>query len=173
MIASMAVGRCAECGFDPAGLRPGSVGDEVGRWVAECARLVAGAADGALRAPAAGLAWSPLDYVGHLRDVLALFAARVRLVLTADGPELPVVDHDEAVRAGAYRGADPRDLTDDLLGRANELRAVLAAVRGPEWDRIGYRAGQERSVLEIAQRAAHEARHHTGDVARSLRESAC
>lgn len=112
--------------------------------------------------------WSPLEYATHVRDVLLLFTRRILAILSADEPELEVVSHDELVAAGAYNLLDPGQVTAEIHDAAQRLAAILQDIAPVEFARRGFRDGEERTILEIAQRAAHESQHHLFDMARAL-----
>lgn len=160
--------RCDECGFDPEGLTAEAV---PGRLLSSTAaigdRLTTRQPD-ALRRPAAGLAWSALEYGAHVRDVLDLFDRRVRHILAEDAPVLEVVDHDALVVAGRYDRLDPREVAGQVAESANRFVATLGTVPAGAWLRHGTRAGERRTILETAFRAVHESHHHLYDIERLL-----
>ena len=74
---------CPECGFDPATQSlealPTRIHDTAMAWSDVLARPDVGVR------PAPSV-WSPLEYACHVRDVHAVFAERVRLMLEVDEP---------------------------------------------------------------------------------------
>ncbi|GAA4601646.1 DinB family protein [Actinoallomurus liliacearum] len=167
---------CAECGFEPAEIEAEETPGLIRRFSAlHRDRLVGRAVDEGRRAelrvrPQRGV-WSPLEYAGHLRDVYALFDRRVRAVLSEPGGVLEVIDHDAVVARGAYDRLDPEALAADLGACADRLAATLTGVRPEQWPWYGARAGERRTIEEIAKRAVHESRHHLMDVERILASS--
>ncbi len=167
---------CAECGFEPTAIEAEETPDLIRRLAALHRQwLIGSAADEARRArarlrPRSGV-WSPLEYAGHLRDVYALFDRRVRSVLKGPGADLEVIDHDAVVEREGYDRLDPRDLAAGLDTCAEQLAATLDGVHPEQWSLHGVRAGERRTIEEIAKRAVHESRHHLMDVERILASS--
>jgi hypothetical protein len=165
--------RCEECGFDPAGVTPATAPETIGsfarRYKAPLSRLLPGEDDTVVRVHPSPDSWSALEYAAHVRDVLGLFDRRVAAMVAADTPELEVVDHEQAVAAGRYNTLDPTVVADELGANAERLSATLQGLGPEDWSRQGMRAGESRTVLEVAQRGVHEAHHHLLDVGRALR----
>lgn len=163
----MSLPPCAECGFDAAEVPNEQLAEALRDLLNEASRqLRSTAGDSAVRARSGG--WSAIEYVAHLRDVCTLFERRIRQLVETEDQELEVVDHDAAVVAGRYNELDPGAVADDLDRAGARLADVIRSLDGDAWRRIGRKAGEERTVLEIAQRAVHEATHHLLDVRRLL-----
>jgi hypothetical protein len=112
--------------------------------------------------------WSPLEYATHMRDVLLLFARRIAAILATTEPELEVVSHDDLVAAGDYNRLDPRAVADQIKDAAHRLAVIVEDLAPADFGRRGFRYGEERSILRVAQRAAHESQHHLLDLVRGL-----
>ncbi|HUY24356.1 MAG TPA: DinB family protein [Candidatus Saccharimonadales bacterium] len=112
--------------------------------------------------------WSPLEYAMHLRDVLLLFARRIQAILATTEPELEVVSHDDLVAAGEYNQFDPQVVAGQINDGAHQLAAILEKLAPADFGRRGFRDGEQRTILALAQRAAHESQHHLLDMARGL-----
>jgi hypothetical protein len=121
-----------------------------------------------LRARPTPASWSALEYAAHVRDVLELFERRVVQLLQGES-ELEVVDHDRAVAEGHYNDLDPATVLEQLEAAAGALAVRLEGLEPDDWSRTGTRAGEERTMLDIGRRAAHEAHHHLLDIGRALR----
>jgi len=166
--------RCEECGFNPESVAPataaGAVRELGRRYRAPLTRFLPGE-DGptVLAQRPDPLVWSAVEYAAHVRDVLALFDRRVAHVLSEHEPELEVVDHEAAVEEGRYRELDAVTVADELAAAAGRLARSLESLAPEDWERSGLRAGEPRSVLDIARRAVHEGSHHLLDVGRVLR----
>jgi hypothetical protein len=168
------VDRCEECGFDPATVTGAVAADAVKgfgrRYRAPLTRFLPGEDGSAiLRARPTPDAWSAIEYAAHVRDVFGLFDRRVVQILAGGRPELEVIDHTAAAADGRYRELDPVVLADALAIAAAGFAERLASVAGDDWSRWGTRAGEPRTVLDIAQRGVHEGNHHLLDIGRSLR----
>jgi len=112
--------------------------------------------------------WSPLEYATHMRDVLLLFTRRILAILTTDNPELEVVSYDRLVDRGGYNRLDPLIVGQQIQDASQRLAEILNDLVPADFARRGFRDGEERTVLEIARRAAHESEHHLLDMARGL-----
>ncbi|MFZ0169978.1 MAG: DinB family protein [Candidatus Dormiibacterota bacterium] len=112
--------------------------------------------------------WSPLEYATHLRDVLLLFARRIRAILATTEPELEVVSHDDLVAKGGYNRFDPQVVAGQINDAAQGLAAILEMLAPADFGRRGFREGEQRTILALAQRAAHESQHHLLDMAQGL-----
>jgi hypothetical protein len=164
----MAVDPCDECGFVPAAVDRRELPDQVRRHAAALGDRLAGTDPVRLRARRAGLAWSALEYAGHIGDVLELFDRRVVRIRAAEGADLEVVDHDSRVAEQRYRDREPAELAARVAAAAGRLAATLAATPAADWARAGRRAGQVRTIDDIARRALHEQIHHLHDVDRLI-----
>lgn len=103
-----------------------------------------------------------------MHDVLLLCTSRIQAIRQSEHPRSQVLSHDQLVATGPYSRLDPGAVAEQLTGAAAELGAALAQLRGAVWSRNGHRDGEERTVLETAQRAAHKPRHHQRDIAGGL-----
>ncbi len=83
-------------------------------------------------------------------------------------PELEVVSHDDLVASGGYNRLDPRVVAEQVNDAAQQLATILEDLTPTDFARRGFRNGEERTILEITQRAAHESQHHLLDMARGL-----
>jgi hypothetical protein len=121
-----------------------------------------------LRQRPAAAVWSPLEYATHMRDVLLLFTGRILAILSTTEAELEVVSHDDLVATGHYNRLDPQLVAGQVNDAAHRLAAILEDLAPSDFGRHGLRNGERRTILEIAQRAAHESQHHLFDMARGL-----
>jgi hypothetical protein len=121
-----------------------------------------------LRQRRAAKVWSPLEYAAHMRDVLLLFSRRIQVILSQNEPELEVISHDDLVAAGGYNRLDPLVVSEQINDAAQRLAGILNDLAPTDFALCGFRDGEERTILEIAQRAAHESQHHLVDIARGL-----
>jgi hypothetical protein len=103
-----------------------------------------------------------------MRDVLVLFTKRVLAILSRYEPELEVVSHDQLVDTGGYNRLDPLVVGQQIQDASRRLAGILNDLGPADFARRGFRDGEERTLLEIAQRAAHESQHHLLDIARGL-----
>jgi hypothetical protein len=153
---------CEACGFDPAEVTTGTLSDLLHEntrgWYAVLAD-----ADAAVR-PAPHV-WSRLEYACHVRDVHALFAERVRLMLDRDDPGFENWDQDATAEAEDYGLQDPGEVGTELVERAAEAAAVYASVTDDQWQRTGRRSnGSAFTVETIGRYHLHDVVHHLWDV---------
>lgn len=163
--------RCDECGYDAAAPALADLPDAVRElgptWSGGLPPSTAG-----LRARRDETTWSALEYAGHTRDVLSVFAGRIAVTLTEDEPELGWWDHEAAAVEDAYNDQDPHEVLAALAINADRLASVLAAVPDGAWGRIGTRRGYERFTIEaMARFCLHEGHHHLADAQRSAARS--
>lgn len=154
--------RCPDCGFDPASVDVADLPDLVRRATDPWAQVVARPTARRRPSPAT---WSPIEYAAHVRDVCAVMASRVDLMLDQDAPTLPNWDQDEAAVLGRYERTDPRIVIRELLAARDRLNASFERVQDDEWSRTGLRSnGSEFSVRTLGRYAVHDLIHHLHDV---------
>jgi hypothetical protein len=168
---------CDECGFDAPSMTDDDLVAALGsfgrRFRAPVTRFLPGE-DGAVvvRARPAPDVWSALEYVAHVRDVLAFYRERVARVLAEDRPLLEAVGFGARPEEAGYHELDPVTVAGELAVEADALAALLGPLPPDGWARVGLASdgsGAERSVRVLAERAVHDAHHHLLDVGRSLR----
>lgn len=153
---------CPECGFDARSIDVTEVGDLI--------RANASAWQRVLAAPDAGRRpspdrWSPLEYACHVRDVFRLFAERLDLMLTQDGPRYANWDQDATAIEDDYAGQSPVAVAVELTRAGAALADRFDAVEGDQWQRTGHRSdGAEFTVDTFARYFMHDPVHHLWDV---------
>jgi hypothetical protein len=153
---------CGDCGFDAAAVSvdrlPVLVRDNADTW-----RVVLARPDAAQR-PAAGV-WSPLEYACHVRDVHALFALRLRQMLTEDDPTFANWDQDRTAVEQRYGEQQPEVVLPALLAAADEVAGVYESVGDRHWERGGRRSdGAVFTVASFGRYHLHDVVHHAHDV---------
>ena len=114
--------------------------------------------------------WSALEYAAHTRDAFAFYADRVRRAVTEDRPQFGAWNHESVCEERRYNEEDPAETAAGLGRAAAELADLLDGLESAQWQRVGFGVdGDERTVTELARRAAHEGHHHMLDVGRVLR----
>lgn len=109
--------------------------------------------------------WSPLEYACHVRDVHALFAERLGLILGEHDPLFASWDQDATAVAEAYREQDPAEVATGLAASAEEAATRFAAVPGDAHGRTGRRSdGARFTVVTFARYYVHDPLHHVWDV---------
>ncbi len=113
--------------------------------------------------------WSVTEYACHVRDVHALFAERVALMLTEDDPEFPNWDQDVTAVENRYDLAEPAEVAARLLATADTAAAAYDAVADDDWSRPGRRGNGDAFTIEsIGRYHLHDVVHHLWDIAGAL-----
>ena len=165
---------CAECGFDwtTSGAEAATaIRSCVKRFRAPLTRFLPGETPDQVvrRRPGEGV-WSPLEYAAHMRDVLSFYDERVSRVLEEERPQLAAFGFESACEERRYNDDDPEAVADAIATNAERLANRLEALEADQWQRAGLGSeGDERDVLTLARRAAHEGHHHLLDIGRGLR----
>ena len=118
--------------------------------------------------------WSPIEYAGHVRDVLFNLRDRLVVAINEDNPLCKGLFGTPRIDLGLYSGDEP-----DVV--AQELR-VAASLFARTWDRIpeelrdrtmvyAYPRLTDRSLRWVAAQALHEVEHHLADVRDGLADS--
>jgi hypothetical protein len=160
--------RCAECGYDGRGLTIADIAGELERVPARVRTIRDRIADDALRARPATGGWAPIEYIGHLRDLMAFHRWVIERALAEDEPAIGPADPDAAVAEAGYVGATPDDLLDQLDRRVHRLVALLASLDDAQTARLLTLDGDDgpSDVGLVARNALHEGHHHVLDLER-------
>lgn len=159
---------CVGCGFDWE-LNQSQLVQDIGRvgslYRAQADRLLLSGGSSALRVRPRPAVWSPLEYLVHMRDVADFYVGRIEQTLVEDRPQLNSVGF--AALADVHRYNDHN--VEDALTRLDELSSLAASRLGAleplQWRRVGIGTdGDERDILTLARRLAHEAHHHLLDI---------
>lgn len=166
--------RCEECGFDwDADVDAAAVRASGERFSKPLSRFLKDEDPNVLlRTRIAPGVWSAIEYAAHTRDVFDFYADRIEHALTEDRPQLrPGSDDYDAVAIERdYNAADPTEIAAAVAQSAEACAALLDDIEADAWARVGIGSdGGERSVMELARRAVHDAQHHLLDIGRVLR----
>jgi DinB superfamily len=153
---------CPECGFDAADYGDADIApailDNAKSWPAVLARPT-------VRDRPNDSTWSPLEYAAHVRDVLAVYRERLRLMVETDDPLYPNWDQDETAVAEKYNEQDPAAVGVHLGANSEDLAAALAALTLEQWQRVGRRSdGASFTVSSMVKYMTHDLVHHRWDV---------
>lgn len=153
---------CAECGFDPARVEPSGVPTLL---LAELPFWAEALASPSARRRPRPTTWSPVEYGCHVRDVMRIFADRVRQVLAVDGATFENWDQDATAVAERYHAQDPGLVRAELEAATVEVAGTYAAVPDDAWTRAGIRSNGSRFTLAtLAAYHLHDVVHHRWDV---------
>lgn len=157
------VGVCAGCGFSW-DATPDQATSEVERAAARYSALLDGLGPEGLRQRPDESVWSPIEYLGHVRDVAAFYTDRIEQVATIDRPRLDVAGFVAMVEA-RRSVSDARVVLAELQESLLRASALLARLTSGDWQRVGIGSeGDERTVLDLVRRLAHELCHHRRDL---------
>jgi hypothetical protein len=159
---------CSECGEDVRELDEGDLATLVRatglRWQQ---LLTSRAADPAMRVRPTPTTWSPTEYAEHVRDVLALYTVRTRLMLSEDDPEFADWDPDTTADAVPYGQVAPGVAAVEITRNAERLAVIYDWVEPGGLARTGRRSdGATFTVGSLGRYMLHDLRHHLWDVDR-------
>jgi hypothetical protein len=162
--------RCEEgCAFVWDVIDPNEIGNRIRNGAADIAHLIA--VGSATDVRLSQEVWSPLEYAGHVRDVLFNLRDRLVVALNEDNPLCKALFGTPRIELGLYRG-------DSSALVAQELQTA-ASLFARTWERIpedlrsrtmvyGYPRLADRSLTWVAAQALHEVEHHLEDVKAGL-----
>ena len=165
--------RCEEgCGFEWDAADPDEIGPRITERSADIAHLIADNPTPAIRTSPE--VWSPLEYAGHVRDVLFNLRDRLVVAINEDNPLCKGLFGTPRIELGLYQGDAPALVAQELT--------TAAALFARTWDRIptnlrtrtmvyGYPRLADRSLTWVAAQALHEVEHHLADVQAGLGDS--
>ncbi len=110
--------------------------------------------------------WSPLEYLGHLRESMAFHRWLIESALSEDNPLIPMVDPDDSVAQSRYNEAEVEQLVAQFDRRIQRLAGALRALDDEAADRALTLDGRQISVALVARSAWHECHHHLRDIRR-------
>lgn len=163
---------CPECGHPLHEPAVAAVPRQLAELAARYRRvLLAPGPDERLRRRPAPDVWSPLEYAGHVRDVLLVQRDRVVRALVEEVPQVVTMHGDQRVDLLAYNDAAPDELAEELEVAARLFGALVARLDDAQLARrctYNYPAPAERDLTWVAWHTLHEVRHHLHDVERQL-----
>ena len=157
---------CTDCGFVYAEVVPDVVTDRLLLAVEQLGPLIVEAGPAAVGGSDPSR-WTPLEYAGHVRDVLLSIRERVVLAAILDHPVGTPIYREQRIAAGLGRLDTPSVVAGELVVAAGLLGRTLAALPpGADRRTMTYSAQTpfEVSIAWLAAQAVHEAEHHLDDV---------
>ena len=154
---------CDACGFEAAAVPREQLGERFFVAAEEWVQIIRESP--AVEVRPAPAVWSPLEYGAHVRDLYAITAQRLELMLTQDDAVFADWDQDEAARTGAYAEQDPERVAEELEAAAQRLVSQVAEIEARAWERRGTRSnGSVFTVETFLQYVLHDVVHHLWDV---------
>ncbi len=156
--------RCPECGFDPAHIEREDIPDLTRDYAAVLADAARAATSTERPAPTV---WSALEYACHVRDVCAIYVARLTHMLDEDDPIFANWDQDEAAVEDQYWTQRPGLVAGQVIAAADTIAAGFADIQAYQWQRPGRRSnGSVFTIETFATYFLHDLAHHAWDVSR-------
>jgi hypothetical protein len=116
-------------------------------------------------------AWSALEYLCHVRDVLLIQRERVVLAQVEENPTPSTMHRDERVTLCAYDAQPPDAVLDQIAMGAELLALAFEQLTASEWARplrYTWPEPATRDLAWLARNVVHEDLHHLGDIERLL-----
>jgi DinB superfamily len=163
-------GSCPECGLVASSVGEGDLGVAIVEEARQWDDLFVPLSDGPwLSARPAPEVWSALEYAGHVRDTLTLFADRIQLAIDVENPRFEYQDQEAAVIDRRYNDEDPHELAAAIRTNAEGFAQLLNMLPSDTWVRGGVRQQDEFfDIALLARFALHEVRHHRVDAEHSV-----
>jgi hypothetical protein len=118
------------------------------------------------RRPITG-AWSIAEYTCHLRDVYMTSTIRLHRARTEDRPAVEPMLNDLRARRFRYNDADIDAVLTELDAAVRGFVDEVHRLNPIDWDRVlTRRPDEQRTSRWLVRQAAHEGRHHLGDIYR-------
>ncbi len=163
---------CPECGFDGRDMTLDDVRSGLIQLPGAVEEMMADVSDQRLRRRPDRTTWSAIEYLGHLRDLMAYHRHVIEQAMTKTCPQLEAVDPDGSVAIGGYAEASCRELFGQFARRVDRLCALLERVRQQDVGLTVKTAdGKTLGISLVARSALHEGRHHLGDLRRVIDHS--
>ncbi len=160
---------CPDCGLVWSSVATDEVGARITGATDPVVALLRSADDDVLTTRPDEGVWSPLEYSGHVRDVMLHLRDRIAIVLAEDLATFKPLYRDVRVDAGMYRTDSPPVVADELEMAATLFGRTFGGLDAAQMGRLcvyGYPSESLRTLRWLGQQAVHEAEHHRADVER-------
>ena len=164
------VDNCKDCGFDYGVTTRAEAKRLISGGSKEIGALVAGAGAAAARRSEPDV-WSPLEYAGHVRDVLLVQRDRTLLALVEDNPCFVPMYRDQRAVFARYAAEPPASVSIQLDVAATLFLWVFDGLTEEQLARpcvYTYPDPTQRAIEWLLVHTAHEVVHHAADVGRGL-----
>nr|WP_261566250.1 DinB family protein [Frankia gtarii] len=159
---------CADCGFSYPARTVEGVLAEIAALSTRVAQAVTATGPDLLRKRPTPSTWSVLEYVCHLRDVLATSTIRLYRARTEARPVVEPMLNDLRAHRFRYNELDPAAVLAELAANAWGLRDEAGRVAPQDWERTVVRLpDEERTARWLLRNALHEGIHHLADIRRT------
>lgn len=159
---------CTACGFDW-GRDEDQLAHDIGRfgalYRAQIGQIRRAGGEEALRTRPAPTVWSPSEYLAHMRDVVDFYLDRIQRILVEDRPQLSAISFSRLAEVRRCNDESVDETLARLDGLASSAASRLRSLDALQWRRVGVGTdGDERDILVLARRLAHEGHHHLLDI---------
>jgi hypothetical protein len=156
---------CDECGYDGRAMTIEDVVASLRQLPEQITATVAPASDERLRARPQADSWSAIQYLGHLRDLMAYHRWLIEQALADDRPVVASADPDASVANSGYQQANRDDLLSQFARRVERLSGLVESL-SPSALARPLVLDRPIDVQLVARSALHEGVHHRADLAR-------
>jgi len=157
---------CRECAFDESLAPPKDVALELPPLTTAIGNDIRALSGELARRRTSPDVWSPVEYLGHLRESIAFHRWLIESALAEDNPLIPMVDPDESVTKAGYGDADIEALFGQFERRVDRLCRLLTELDDGAVNRTLTLDGRQIAVGLVARSAWHECHHHRLDIRR-------
>jgi hypothetical protein len=155
---------CADCGLAYRDLELQAAVDLITRVPSQVRLAIGATPENLRRRPAAGV-WSVAEYICHLRDVYVTTTIRLYRARTEERPVLEPMLNDLRAQRFRYNDASIEAVLDELDAAVHGCVEEVGQFQPSDWERVVTRLpGEQRTARWLVRQAAHEGRHHLGDI---------
>jgi DinB superfamily len=162
------IDHCEECGFDGRDLSLAEIIEALRPFPDDVAAIVADCDAVRLRTRPTPGSWSALEYVLHLRDLMAYHRWLIERAMAEDEPVVATADPDAAIAGIDASAVDLEEVLGQLSRRVERFCSLIEGLDDAACSRrVVIAPGAEPlEVRLVARSAQHEAHHHRGDLVR-------
>jgi hypothetical protein len=157
---------CSECHFDQSATPPREVPAALASLADDISDSIRSIPGDELRRRPAPTVWSPIEYLGHLRESMAFHRWLIERAVSEDNPHIPAVDPDDSVAQAEYAKVDPDELLAQFDRRIRRLSEALTSLDEAKAVRTLTLDHRCIAVTLVARSAWHECHHHLRDIRR-------
>jgi hypothetical protein len=157
---------CSECAFDEPLAQPKDVALALPQLTTAIGNDIRAVSTELARRRPSPEIWSPVEYLGHLRESMAFHRWLIESALAEDNPLIPMVDPDESVAKAGYPDADVEEVFGQFERRVDRLCRLLTELDRGAVDRTLTLDDRHITVGLVARSAWHECHHHRLDIRR-------
>ena len=159
---------CDECGFEYDSVPSAEIGRALRSHALALVDLLSSGGD--VRSRPEPDVWSPLEYAGHVRDVLLVQLGRVARGLAEETPSFEPMQRDERPARLRYSEQDPVVVREQIVDAAGALADVFDGLSEEQLARtVTYNWPVEmiRPLRWVGRHTVHELVHHRQDIERA------